>query len=59
MSKIFFKLILKSFEFIKNCDPFWEIQRRILKYKLTISRSIIKIKLKIASIENGIFLMFL
>ena len=26
--KLCFKRFLKSFDFIKNCDSFWEIQRR-------------------------------
>ena len=38
--KLLFNRFLKSFDFVKNCDPFWEIQRYILKYNLTISRSL-------------------
>ena len=39
INKKFYRF-LKNFDFILKCDPFWDIQRRILKYNLTISRSI-------------------
>ena len=52
-----FNWFLKSFDFIKNCDPFWKIQRLIKK--LFDDISINKLKLENASIENRIFHMIL
>ena len=55
----FFYRFLKSLDFIKNCDPFCEIQRRILKYNLAIYKiNKLKLNLKLLPLKPEIF-MFL